>query len=128
SFAYSAFTSANFRLSLRKPVPGVVNTAPDLTFVLKNDAGKSFLLLNGLAPAPSQLISRRPAACSPAVPPLDGSPSRARNSSTFAVMLPVAEIVVGTSVGSVGFGSYPRVSPQAIAAASVASAIMRAME
>src|SRR5437867_11198570 len=99
SLAYSALTSTNFRLSLRKPVPGVEKTAPDLTFVLKNAAGKSFLLLNGLAPAPSHEISRRPAACSPAVPPLDGSPKRARNSSTLAVMLPVAERVTGTGAG-----------------------------
>src|SRR6185503_8866440 len=100
SFAYSALTSENLRLSLRKPVPGVVNTAPDLTFVLKNAAGKSFLLLNGLAPAPSHEISRRPVACSPAVPPFEGSPSAARNSSTVAWIFPVAEKTVGVS----GFG------------------------
>src|SRR5881394_2341301 len=50
SFAYS---SENFKLSFRNPVPDVVNTAPALTFVLKNVDGKSFLLSNGLAPAPS---------------------------------------------------------------------------
>src|SRR5881296_953735 len=99
SLAYSALTSTNFRLSLRKPVPGVVKTAPDLTFVLKNAAGKSFLLLNGLAPAPSHEISRRPAGCSPAVPPFDGSPNRARYSTTFAVMSPVADMTVGTGGG-----------------------------
>src|SRR5437762_7840492 len=91
SFAYPALTSANLVLSLRKPVPGVVKTAPDLTVVLKNAAGKSFLLSNGLAPAPSHEISRRPAACSPAVPPLEGSPRSARNSSTLVAIAPVAE-------------------------------------
>src|SRR6185369_7649631 len=99
---YAALTSANFRLSFRKPVPGVVKTAPDLTFVLKKVAGKSFLLLKGLAPAPSHVISRRPVACSPAVPPLEGSPNSARNSSTFAAMFPVADSVVGTGSGGIG--------------------------
>jgi hypothetical protein len=56
SLPYSVFTSENLRLSFRNPVPGVVKTAPDFTFVLKNDGGKSFLLLNGLAPAPSHEI------------------------------------------------------------------------
>src|SRR3989475_5634871 len=99
SAAYVAFTSENLRLSFRNPVPGVVKTAPDFTFVLKNAAGKSFRLLNGLAPAPSHEISRRPAGCSPAVPPFDGSPNRARYSTTFAVMSPVADMTVGTGGG-----------------------------
>src|SRR2546430_10830576 len=71
----------------------------DFTFVLKNAAGKSFRLLNGLAPAPSHEISRRPAGCSPAVPPFDGSPNRARYSTTFAGMSPVADMTVGTGGG-----------------------------
>src|SRR5438128_6198236 len=45
------------------------NTAPAFTVVLKKSAGKSLRLLNGMAAAPSQLISRRPAGCWP-VPPL----------------------------------------------------------
>src|SRR5215208_2851783 len=127
--AYVALISANVRLSFRKPVPGVVKTAPDLTFVLKNDAGKSSLLLNGLAPAPSHEISRRPAGCSPAVPPLEGPPSRVRNSSTRAAMSPVAESVVGTSAGSMGTGSDPELLSHAAPAARLSpSAIVRANE
>src|SRR3954468_2713611 len=102
SLPYSALTSANFRLSLRNPVPGVVKTAPDLTLVLKKVDGKSFLLLNGFAPAPSHVISRRPAGCSPAVPPLAGSPNAARNSSAFAATLPVAVKTAGTIAGCDG--------------------------
>src|SRR2546427_12572044 len=99
SAAYVAFTSENLRLSFRNPVPGVVNTAPDFTFVLKNAAGKSFRLLNGLAPAPSHEISRRPARCSPAGPPFDGPPNRGRRSTPFAVTAPLADMTVGTGGG-----------------------------
>src|SRR5688572_16784992 len=109
SVAYPGFTSPKSRLSFRNPLPGVVKIAPDLTFVLKKEAGKSFLLLNGLAAAPSHEISRRPTGCSPAVPPFEGSPSRVRNSWTFAAMSPVAERVVGGVGGGVitGSGSDP---------------------
>src|SRR5262249_33306711 len=95
------FTSANFKLSLRNPVPGVVNTAPDFAVVLKNAAGKSFLLLNGFAAAPSHPISRRPPGCSPATV-FTGSPSSARNWSIVAVSVPVA--VSTGAVGVVGPG------------------------
>ena len=95
-------------------MPAVVNTAPDFTTVLKKSAGKSFRSLNGLAAAPSQLISRRPVGCSPAVPPFDG-PSAFLNSSTFAATSPVA---MKTVAWGAGFDSLA--APQAIVTAATA--------
>src|ERR1700693_852943 len=106
--------------SLRNPVPAVVNTAPDFTLVLKKLAGKSFLLSNGLAPAPSQVISRRPEGCSPAVAPFDG-PSRLRNSSTLAAMLPVAVSTVARGGGGAGTGLVRESLLQAAIAAAATS-------
>jgi hypothetical protein len=96
--AYAGLMPLNRLSSFRNPVPAVVKTAPDLTFVLKKSAGKSLRSLNGTAPAPSQPISRRPVGCSPAVPPFD-APRMPRNSSTFAAMLPVALYTVTGSTG-----------------------------
>src|SRR6185436_3691223 len=117
--AYAGLSSAKNEESFRNPVPAVVNTAPDFTLVLKKFAGKSFLLLKGLAPAPSQLISLRPVACSPAVPPLD-APSTFRNSSTLAVTFPVAVNTV--ACGPVGAGVVTVLSLQAAITTTAASA------
>src|SRR6185503_6092073 len=78
--------------------------APAFTLTLKKSAGKSLRLLKGLAAAPSQLISRRPPACSPAVVPFD-APRLVRNSSTLAWMFPEAVITVATGGGGGGGGS-----------------------
>jgi hypothetical protein len=63
--AYCAFTSVNPLLVLRKAVPGVVNSTPRGEFTLKKLPGKRPLFVNA-AGTPSQLISRRLPACSPA--------------------------------------------------------------
>ena len=103
-------------------MPAVVNTAPDLTLLLKKPAGKSFLLSNGLAPAPSQLISRRPAGCSPAVPPFD-APSRFRKSSTLVAMFPVAVSTVACGGSGAGGTLVTESLLQAVITATAASAI-----
>src|SRR5215213_9180015 len=103
--------------SLRNPVPAVVYTPPAFTVVLKKAAGKSFLLLNGFAAAPSQLISLRPAGCSPAAPPF-GAPSKSRKAFTFAVMSPVA--VTTVAWGAVGVGVVTESSLHAASASAEA--------
>jgi hypothetical protein len=112
------FTSANRFDEFRSPVPAVVKMAPTFTLVLKNAGGKSSRSLNGLAPAPSQLTSRRPDACSPAVPPL-AVPRAARNSSTFAAMSPVAVNTVACGGG--GGGSIALSSSHAVRSAITAN-------
>src|SRR6266540_3740710 len=87
--AYSALTSVKPLSLTRKPVPLVVNSTPRVDLVLKKLPGNVSVLVNA-AGTPSQLISRRPAAGSPAVPPLRGSPSRVRYCATAGAMSPVA--------------------------------------
>src|SRR5262249_24339331 len=63
-----------------RPVPGVVNWAPRVFRKTMNGfcGGRGAVVS---APPPSQLISRRPLVCGPALPLL-GSPKAERNAST----------------------------------------------
>src|SRR6266481_1226392 len=73
-----------------------------------------------MAATPSQLISRRPAGCSPAIPPL-GAPRIALNRLTVAPIWPVALNTVAT--GRTGPGAVTGSSPHAIITATPASPI-----
>src|SRR6266566_6767156 len=73
-----------------------------------------------MAAAPSQLISRRPAGCSPAIPPL-GAPRIALNRLTVAPIRPVALNTVAS--GGTGPGAVTGSSLHAIITATPASPI-----
>src|SRR5512145_1655714 len=84
--------------------------------VLKKSRGKSSLLLNAVALAPSQLTSRRPVGCWPGIAPLAGSPISVRKSATFAAMSPVAVMTVACGSGDGCSGASEFVQPMSVAA------------
>src|SRR5262245_33398545 len=68
-----------------RPVPGVVNVAPRVSWKVVNGVTGAVPLITG-GPPPSQLISRRPLESGPGLLPLFGSPSAVLKSLTVAVI------------------------------------------
>src|SRR3989304_5335234 len=84
-----------------KPAPEPEKPTPPGELTLKKSAGR---LLGAEKPSgtPSQLISRRPDACSPGVAPLFGLPSAERHWLTAPVMSPEPEIMTAAATEIVG--------------------------
>src|SRR5258706_6158244 len=92
------------------PSPGVLSTAPRArgsAAPLKKSPERKLGAADSSGTL-SQLISRRPLVCEPGTPPLFGSPSKARYSSTRAVMSPAPETTFelgrGAVVGKIATG------------------------